>query len=826
MHATTTLRNQIMKTACVILLTAIFLLSGTVSMAAAQPQQRMLRIGVVFDGPWEKNKDLLDLLRKEISGALEGQVTVSFSDGKVLEGDWTYDGAARLNDQLLADKEVDLIIGFGVFTSQDLCTRSALPKPVIAPIIVDPVRQHLPLQSGTSGTTNLSYLVFPQTFLRDYALLRELVPFRKLVFLTSKRYHDGIPATRPSDEEISKLIGTEFVTVRFDDRADQALAAIPKDADAAYLDIVPLPLREFDKLVEGLIHRRIPSFSMLGESEVRRGVMAAANPDIFPRLIRRIALNVHRIMLGENAGSLPVSFPAGKRLFINLKTAFAVGVSPKWNSLLEAELIQLDSSAIAGAQHYTLASAVQRVFDENLDVRAKVREVSAGAENIGMARSNLLPKIDFSATGLQIDKDRAQAGSQPEKRGTADLSVSQVIFSEPALANMSIQSSLQSSRESDLELTRLNTVTEGATTYLNYLRTRKSYYILLDNLKLTRSNLELAQIRQSTGAAGPEEPLRWQAEIATLRKSVMDLYSQMNQVLLALKQTMNVPLVYVLNIEDVSLDDPSLLLSNKRLLSYLEDPLSSDLLTDFLVHEGVVTSHELHQLDAVIEAQERSYTSVRNSLFLPTVAAFGGYTNTFYKSPVSSPFQFTNAPAPPASLPPELPAYLGQLFMAVSPTLPDKADWNVGVQLSFNLFQGFSTTARQQQANQTLQQYRLQRDAVKEKISLRIRAQMESFKAAHFAIQQARLAQEAARKGLELVTEAYSRGGVSILSLLDAQNSSLRGDLVSANALYDFFVAFMQLQRSVGKFDILMTPAARQEFLDRVQQSMKAAMKK
>jgi outer membrane protein len=815
-----------MKSTSVTLLGVVFLLCGLLSGADAQPRQSTLRIGVVFDGPWEKNKELLDLLKKEISEALEGQVTVLFAAGKIVEGDWSYAGAVRLNSQLLADREVDLVIGFGVFTSQDLCSRKSLSKPVIAPIIVDPVRQHLPLQAGTSGTTNLNYLIFPQTFLRDYALLQELVPFKKLVFLTSRRYHEGIPATRPPDEEISKLIGTAFVTVRFDERANEALSAIPRDADAVYLDIVPLPSREFDKLVEGLIEKRLPSFSMLGESEVRRGVMAAANPDVFPRLIRRIALNVHRIILGEDAGSLPVTFPAGKRLFINLKTAFAVGVSPKWNSLLEAELIQLDSSAIVGAQHYTLATALQRIVDENLDVQAKIREVSAGAENVGMARANLLPKIDFSATGLQIDQDRAQAGMQPEKRGTADFSISQVIFSEPALANMSIQSSLQGSRESDLVLTRLNTVTDGAINYLNYLRTRKSYYILLDNLKLTRSNLELAQIRQSTGAAGPEEPLRWEVEIASLRKSVMDLYSQMNQVLLALKQTMNVPLVYLVNIEDVSLDDPSLLLSNKKLLGYLDDPLSFNLLTDYLVQEGLVNSHELHQLDAVIDAQERSHVSVRNSLFLPTVAAFAGYTNTFYKSPVGSLFQLTSVPAPPASLPPELPAYLGQLFSAVSPALPDRADWNVGVQLSFNLFQGFSTRSRQEQASQILQQYRLQRDAAQQRISLRIRAQMENVKAAHFAIYQAQLAEVAARRGLAIVTEAYSRGGVSILSLLDAQNSSLRADLVAANALYDFFVAYMQLQRAVGTFDILMTPESRQEMLDRVLQSMKAALRK
>jgi len=119
-----------MKTSCVTLLTAIFLLSGTVSMVVAQPQQRTLRIGVVFDGPWERNKDLLDLLKKEISDALEGQTRVVFSDGKTLEGDWSYPGSVRLNSQLLADKDVDLVVGFGVFTSQDLSSRplSSIPS--------------------------------------------------------------------------------------------------------------------------------------------------------------------------------------------------------------------------------------------------------------------------------------------------------------------------------------------------------------------------------------------------------------------------------------------------------------------------------------------------------------------------------------------------------------------------------------------------------------------------------------------------------------------------------------------------------------------------
>ncbi|MGB2869085.1 MAG: TolC family protein, partial [Bacteroidota bacterium] len=502
-----------MKTVLFALFAGVILGSGVISELSAQELPPELRIGVVFDGPWERNRELLDLLRKQISDVLTGQRTVSFPDNKTLVGDWTVSEAVKLDSRLLLDNSVDLVIGFGVFASNDLAQRSVLSKPVIAPVVVDPARQHLPLKSGASGVKNLNYLIFPQTFLRDYALLQELVPFKKLAFLTSKRYHEGIPATRPTDEEMSKLTGSGFVTVRFDENADDALSAIPRDADAVYLDIVPMPSNEFDKLVQGLIGRRLPSFSMLGEAEVRRGVMAAANPDVFPRLIRRIALNIHRIVLGEDAGLLPVAFPAGTRLSINLKTAFAVGVSPKWNTLLEAELVQIDNTKYAGVQQFTLASAVERMVNENTDVRAKLREVLAGAENIGLAWANLLPKVDFSATGLLIDQDRASAGMQPEKRGTADLSVTQVIFSEPAMANVSIQSSLQESRENELALTRLSTVVDGATMYLNYLRGKKSYSILLDNLRLTRSNLELARIRQATGVAGPEEPLRWEVQI-------------------------------------------------------------------------------------------------------------------------------------------------------------------------------------------------------------------------------------------------------------------------------------------------------------------------
>ncbi len=110
--------------------------------------------------------------------------------------------------------------------------------------------------------------------------------------------------------------------------------------------------------------------------------------------------------------------------------------------------------------------------------------------------------------------------------------------------------------------------------------------------------------------------------------------------------------------------------------------------------------------------------------------------------------------------------------------------------------------------------------------SVRIRAEMQNAKSTYFAIQQTRLQQIAAQKMLDIVADAYSRGAVSILSLLDAQNVTLQTKLVAANAVYDFLNEYMGLQRSLGQFDVLMTRQQRDEFLRRLIQFMENTLKR
>jgi len=366
---------------------------------------------------------------------------------------------------------------------------------------------------------------------------------------------------------------------------------------------------------------------------------------------------------------------------------------------------------------------------------------------------------------------------------------------------------------SELEAFKQSTILEGSKLFLNYLRARKIFNILLENLKLVRVNLEIAQNRQSIGAAGPEESLRWEAEVAGLRKAVMDVQSQMNQVELALKQMLNIPMIFLINVKDISLENETQLISDKKFQRLLEDPLSFDLLTEFIVNYGLQKSADVRILKAIVEAKERNLTSMRLSRFLPTIAAFGTLTKTFYKSKIESPFTI-NFPDPPSTMSPDIPLYIGQIFSGFSIPIPNDVDWNIGINMSLNLFNGLGTSAQVEQLDIELNQIKIQQKSIEDKIVLGIRSEMENLKAKYFGLMQSQIQVDAANKTLKIVSDSYSRGALPILFLIDAQSAALIAQQISANSLYDLFISYMQLQRAIGQYDVLLTSEERELYLN------------
>jgi outer membrane protein TolC len=122
---------------------------------------------------------------------------------------------------------------------------------------------------------------------------------------------------------------------------------------------------------------------------------------------------------------------------------------------------------------------------------------------------------------------------------------------------------------------------------------------------------------------------------------------------------------------------------------------------------------------------------------------------------------------------------------------------------SVPLFEGLGKFAQKAQAHKELESLKLQRRSLVEKVEQRVRSAMHLAGASRAGIKLSQDAAEAAKKNMELVTDAYSRGAANILDLLDAQNAALTADLAAANALYDHMLDLMEVERAIGKFCIL-----------------------
>ncbi len=770
-----------------------------------------VRIGIVADGPYQdygwgkvvKSK----LFLKEILELTRGEYDVIFPQNRVLHGNWSVKQIKKAVDFLLADSNIDLVIALGVLASHDISRRPFLPKPVVAPFVIDVELQGLPFRRGTSGVRNLSYLSLPHSLERAVKAYREILPFSKMALLVDQALIEALPQLQIKIQRVARANNVEITPVPVERYIQPALAAIPDDTEAVFVTpLLRLPLPEFQALVQGLIERQLPSFSLFGREEVEYGLLASIAPEANTlRLARRVALNVHRILLGEDAGTFLVSLPEAERLTINMATARAVEAWPTFRVLTEADLIHEDVEFVT--RRLSLYTVVREAASVNLDLAAADRRVAAGLADIRNARSALLPQVEMGSRATIIDQDRARAGfgSNPERTMRASGSLSQLLYSDQAWSDFTVQEKTQISREAERGELRLDILRDAAVSYLNVLRAKTSLRIQKDNLQLTRSNLELARVRESVGSAARDEVYRWESEIANGRRAVLDAQAQLKQANVALNRILHRPLEEPFLTEEASLEDPLLFGDLNRLFTFIDNPKHFELFRNFQVQEGLNLSPEIQRLNAVIAGQERIVLNAQRAYWAPDLSLQADVDQRFANDGVGQ----------------GVPPVAGNLGVA-----QDNTQWSVGLGLTFPLFSGGRKEATESKALEDLRRLRLEREATIGRVEERIRSAMFQASASFPGIRLSREAAAASGKNLDLVVDQYSRGAVDIIKLLNSQNAALNANESAANAVYDFLIDMMNIERSVGRFDYFLYEDGRAAWFMRLTEFFeKAGMK-
>lgn len=125
--------------------------------------------------------------------------------------------------------------------------------------------------------------------------------------------------------------------------------------------------------------------------------------------------------------------------------------------------------------------------------------------------------------------------------------------------------------------------------------------------------------------------------------------------------------------------------------------------------------------------------------------------------------------------------------------------------------------ADRKRAIEELARLRIERQATRERIALAIETAVLKMQASGPSIDLSRNARETALKNLDLVTDSYSLGVVSVIDLIDAQASALVSSQVAANAVYNFLIDLMELERAANHFDFFRTQEQRDAWLERLE---------
>jgi outer membrane protein TolC/ABC-type uncharacterized transport system substrate-binding protein len=774
----------------VLALTLVFV-SG--SHAEAQKQSRpTFRIMLVADGESQLFVERQRLLKTEILELMKEDASVVFVEPKT-KTNWTLARAEAAVKEALADRSVDMIIVSGAMTGVAVGRTSKLNKPVLIPYAA-PKLQGLPKDGNRSGRRNLAYITGLLNFEREIKQLRDIVRFDRMTLIVGEEVVEHLDAPEQPVQLASQHLGIETRLVVAGGSAQETLDAIPEDTEAIYIGpVFKWSDDEMQLLVDGINAQDLPSYAGGGVKWVERGALATMETEEDEiRRMRRAAIFVQRIYMGEPAGSFPISFEQRPVLVINMATAKAIGTWPRFAVMAEARMIN-DQSGTRGPL-ITLESAMRDAVLANLDLMAQGLEIDASYEGIKVSRGNWLPQAGADGNFLINDPAVSSSFGQAERQFTWGISGSQLLYSPRGHADLRFRRDTYWSTEHDYIAARLDTMLESGEAYLNVLRAKNTERVNRDNLKLTRKNLSLAETRNTIGVAGREEVFRWQTQIAESRSSVIGASATRNRAEIDLNRILNRPLEAPFRVpppEDVRAVTPG---SDPRLTKYLQDPWSFKVFREFMAKEALLNSPEIRSIDSTISSRDELLKGERRQLGIPDIAVIGGFTHIPYVGGEG------------AEQPPTVEGFPGRQTFT----------WNVGAQATLTLFDGTSNYARIRRTFRELDRLHTDRAVIAQRLEQNVRAALHQAGFSYANIDLTSDAAEASARNLELVTDLYQRGAADIIQLVDAQNQALGAALAAANALYDFLIDALRVQRAAGAFSLEGTQEDRDDFIKRI----------
>ncbi len=767
------------------LLTILMILSVSCALA----QKKIYNIGILLDNRTEEIEPLLLRLQNQIKAVVGEDASIRFSESNILVNNYDLKKAEEDFNKLI-NNDTDIILAFGVINNEIVSKQTVYKKPTILFGAVNRDFSSIDFTKATSGINNFTYLVESESYQEDFIKFKELTNYKKLGILIENHIIDLLPIKETFDRKF-EAIDADYKLIPFETISD--ITSNLDDVDAVYLASgFFLKDSEVDVLAQTFIDKRLPSFTNNSIKQVEKGIMATNQPaGNFDQFMRRVALTVEGYVSGELLSDMPVFIDYSSRLTLNFNTAELVGVPIKYSLINDTDFVGDFENAISEKQ-YNLVQVINTVLDRNLSLQSVQKDVVLSEQDLKLAKSNYLPSVTAAANGTYTDPDLAEisSGQNPEFQTAGNITLQQTVFSEAANANIAIQKNLQKAQQENFNAEELDIIFNASNAYFNVLILKANLQIQGRNLNLTKRNLQIADQNFKVGEAGKSDLLRFRSQMAQNTQALVEAVNQFEQSLIVLNQILNNPLNTEIAVEDVDLNDKLLEHYNyDGFIDILDDPTLREPFIEFLIQESKNNAPELKALGYNLEVTNRNIKLNGSGRFLPTIALQGQYNRVFDRSGIGS-----TAPA-------------GSSFL--------DSNYNIGLNISIPILNSNQTNINRQTAMIQKDQLIINKENTELNLAANIRSAVLEVINQISNIQLSKVSEDTANEALELTQASYSNGAVNIVQLIDAQNNYLNAQIASVNAVYNYMINALQLERYLGHYFLLKSEAENQKFNER-----------
>lgn len=457
----------------------------------------------------------------------------------------------------------------------------------------------------------------------------------------------------------------------------------------------------------------------------------------------------------------------------------------------------------------TLLESIDQALANNLELQVSSAQLAATAQQRQSARSELLPQLELGLEARRIDADRAEAGNgrTPRDLTRAEARFEQTLYSQQRLARLRVEQRLHAARSASQEAEVLDLIERTGRAYLEVLRSQSLTEIRADEVNLNASNLEHARRRLDLGTGNRGEVYRWETALARAQGAHASARAQLQQDRLQLNRLMSRPLQARYRLQQPKLSDAHFLIADEAVMDFFTDKDKHPALHQFFLNEATRHAPELKQARNEVAAQRRALRSSRRRYTHPEVRfmASAGYELSRHGVGTEELFIQGWQPVPDMD-----PIDIGGRT--------DDTEWMLALRAELPLYQGGRRGADVGRNRAQLDALMSRQDATLEQLEMDVLSRSHEATASFDSIEYARSAARAGSANLKLMREAHRQGVVTTLDLLDAQNAALAAELEAANAVYDFLIDYLAVQRVTGRFDLMTTAAERAEARRRLQQ--------